>query len=162
MFLLSNQRILLCNEMIVTSSRRPFKKIVEKKENPKRSLPSFMLNVDDVPNQRALWPDAYKLLISLCLGFDFFSLCNQSINLSWMDGCMVLKSLRMNEWMKTHILKQKKKKQKKKKQKKKKRLARNERLTVSVTKCYVKTHIRITPSRCSSIAIEITVNEMRF
>ena len=34
------------------------------------------------------------------------------------------------------------------------RLARNERLTVSVAKCYVKTHSRWTTVLCSSIAIE--------
>ena len=35
------------------------------------------------------------------------------------------------------------------------RLARNERLTVSVAKCYVKTNSRWTTVLCSSIAIEI-------
>ena len=34
------------------------------------------------------------------------------------------------------------------------RLARNERLTVSVAKCYVKTHSRWATVLCSSIAIE--------
>ena len=41
------------------------------------------------------------------------------------------------------------------------RLARNERLTVSITKCYVKTHSRWTTVLCSSIAIEKTVNQRR-
>ena len=35
---------------------------LKKEENSKMSFPNFMLNVDNFPNQRALGPDAYKLL----------------------------------------------------------------------------------------------------